>query len=168
MIILLTTSWTLRRELVVEYCWGARSDSPERVGIYDSMQTQKATFQLIWWWIWHGFIILVRKIKTILQIINISWSYMISYCRQHNNYNDNISARFALTNRTPCFALTGEIGMPFVSYMKKNYHDISRAHCITCLKIGWWELVTLYRNKNSKATHRRKGDQWSPWWQALP
>ena len=34
---------------------------------------------------------------------------MMHYCGEHNDYNDNISVRFALTNDTPYLALSGEI-----------------------------------------------------------
>ena len=65
----------------------------------------------------------------ILETLDILQLYMIRYCTQHNNYFDKTSVS-AYSRKTPhTLALQVSYGVSFMSYTKKNGHDISRAHC---------------------------------------
>ena len=66
--------------------------------------------------------------------------YMRRRCKQHNNYSGKICTH----ENTPYIALTGELRVFSASYTKKNYYDISRAHCIGLL----WHCINEVKKLN--------------------
>ena len=67
---------------------------------------------------------------------DISRYYITRYCTQHNNFEGKNSGRRRTHEIHPYLALTGELWVSFVSYLKKNDRDISATHCIRFEVVG--------------------------------